>query len=57
MLETQFYFIFIKYEVELYIANHSILNYTYVKAYGALLLCLFHINFWPLRFKILYITM
>lgn len=40
MLETQFYFIFDKYEVELYIANHSILNYTYVKAYVALLLCL-----------------
>lgn len=41
MLETQFYFIFDKYEVELYIANHSILNYTDVKAYGALLFCLF----------------
>jgi hypothetical protein len=53
--KMQFYFIFDKYEVEfdiLYrISNHTILNYTSVKAYGALLLCLFHINFLPLTIE------
>lgn len=57
MLEIKFYFIFSKYEVEFYIANHTIFHYTSVKAYEALLLCLFHINFLPLRYTILYITM